>query len=492
MESNNNQNTLLYQLECLLKASQAGDYDISLNADDLSPGDAKTIETINTALDNYRKSLEETKSASDAKSEFLANMSHEMRTPLNAILGLTGLCLEVNTPDDELKNNLENVYKAGATLLEMVNDILDIAQIEDLDSYKSFDARNSEYVKPQRISLPYARVLVVDDNLTNLDVARGLLKPYKMKIDCVDSGEKAIDAMRFGLNKYDAIFMDQMMPGMDGIEAAEKIRALGSDYSKNIPVIALTANAVAGNEKMFLDRGFQAFITKPIDIKKLDDAIMKWIRNIDKEAFYNGMGGSEIKNPEFLTPLLGKVIGGLNTVKGVKQFGGDVESYLKVLRSFAVNTRTVLASLGSFKEDMVRDYEITVHGVKGSSSSICADDISALAKTLEIAAKENDIKFIKDNNQFLVKTTEKLITELDSLFSEIDSKNPKPEMDRPDDALLLRLKNACVAYDMDGVDTVMDEIAKYNYRADDGLVSWLSVNIEQMNFSEIVERLSLG
>ena len=230
--------------------------------------------------------LEETKKASNAKSEFLANMSHEMRTPLNAIIGLTSLCLENSALDDETFQNLEKVHNAGATLLEMVNDILNMSQVEELDSFRSFDDRKDKYVKPRRVSLPYARVLVVDDNSTNLDVAKGLMKPYKMKIDCVDSGEKAIDAIRIVQKKYNAIFMDQMMPGMDGVEAVRHIRALGSEYAKNIPVIALTANVVPGSEEMFLSNGFQAFLAKPIDIQRLDEIINQWVRDKDKDCFF--------------------------------------------------------------------------------------------------------------------------------------------------------------------------------------------------------------
>jgi len=96
------------------------------------------------------------------------------------------------------------------------------------------------------------------------------MKPYGMRIDCVDSGQKAIDAVAAETDRYCAIFMDQMMPGMDGIEAMQHIRELSTEYAKKIPIIALTANAVVGSEEMFLSKGFQAFLSKPIDIARLD------------------------------------------------------------------------------------------------------------------------------------------------------------------------------------------------------------------------------
>jgi CheY-like chemotaxis protein len=98
------------------------------------------------------------------------------------------------------------------------------------------------------------------------------------------SGQESVDLIAAGVPVYDAIFMDHMMPGMDGIEAVKAIRGLGTEYAKNIPIIALTANAVAGNEQMFLDNGFNAFLPKPFNVMSLDSIIQKWVRDIKKEA----------------------------------------------------------------------------------------------------------------------------------------------------------------------------------------------------------------
>ena len=128
------------------------------------------------------------------------------------------------------------------------------------------------------LSLPDARVLVVDDLETNLVVAKGLLRRYNMRIDCLSSGPEAVKAIRNENIRYDAIFMDHMMPGMDGEEAMRLIREIGSDYAKNIPIIAFTANALVGSEEMFLQKGFQAFISKPIDLKCLDAVVREWVK----------------------------------------------------------------------------------------------------------------------------------------------------------------------------------------------------------------------
>jgi signal transduction histidine kinase/CheY-like chemotaxis protein len=151
--------------------------------------------------------------------------------------------------------------------------------IENLRWFRYSDRRKQTHTKLERSDLSYARVLVVDDFHTNLDVTTGMLRKYKMQVDCVDNGQDAVDCIAIGLPIYSAIFMDHMMPGMDGIETLKKIRALGTKYAENMPIIALTANAVAGNEQMFLDNGFSAFSPKPFNVMSLDSVIQKWVRD---------------------------------------------------------------------------------------------------------------------------------------------------------------------------------------------------------------------
>ena len=126
-------------------------------------------------------------------------------------------------------------------------------------------------------TMPNARVLVVDDVLINLEVAAASLEPYAMQVDCVDNGAEAVRRIQEGAPHYDLILMDHMMPEMDGVEAAHAIRAIGTPYALSIPIIALTANALAGNEKQFTGHGFQGFLAKPIEVEKLDAALRTWL-----------------------------------------------------------------------------------------------------------------------------------------------------------------------------------------------------------------------
>ncbi|MDR0314209.1 MAG: transporter substrate-binding domain-containing protein [Treponema sp.] len=155
--------------------------------------------------------------------------------------------------------------------------------VESLNNFHYLDEKKQARVKLIRPDLGYARVLVVDDFPTNLDVAVGMLRKYKMQVDCLDNGQDAVSRIAAGEPAYNAVFMDHMMPGMDGIEATKMIRALGTKYAKEIPIIALTANAVAGNEQMFLDNGFNAFLPKPFNAMTLDSIVQRCVRDESKE-----------------------------------------------------------------------------------------------------------------------------------------------------------------------------------------------------------------
>jgi signal transduction histidine kinase/CheY-like chemotaxis protein len=150
---------------------------------------------------------------------------------------------------------------------------------ESLMNLRYADGRLTQGARLPRVQLPGARVLLVDDIQSNLEVAKGMLKPYGMKVDCVTSGPEAIELIRREEGRYAAVFMDHMMPDMDGVEAARVIREeIGTEYARTVPIVVLTANAIVGNEEMFLSKGFQAFLSKPIDIMRLDSVVRQWVR----------------------------------------------------------------------------------------------------------------------------------------------------------------------------------------------------------------------
>jgi CheY-like chemotaxis protein len=115
---------------------------------------------------------------------------------------------------------------------------------------------------------------------SNLDVVAGMLRKYKMQVDCVTTGQEAVNLVGAKDSAYNVVFIDHMMPGMDGIETAEKIREIGTKYAKKLSIIALTANAAEGSKEMFLKNGFQAFLSKPVNILELDAAVRKWVTKV--------------------------------------------------------------------------------------------------------------------------------------------------------------------------------------------------------------------
>jgi PAS domain S-box-containing protein len=284
---------------------------------------------------------------------------------------------------------------------------------ENLRKFRYADDKRAVTKKLVRRDLSYARVLVVDDMQTNLDVAAGLLRKYKMQVDCLHSGPEAIERVRSGSPVYNAIFMDHMMPGMDGIEAAGAIRALDSEYTRKIPIIALTANAIQGTDTMFYEHGFQAFISKPIDIMELDSVIKKLVRNEPTEsATYNNNEENHERPPINIT--------GVDTELGLSLYGDDLDIYLPALYSYVSNTPDILNKLKTVSKETLPEYIINVHGLKGSSVSIGAELVRETAANLEKLARAGDLQGILERNERLIKGTENIVANIKAWLEKND------------------------------------------------------------------------
>jgi PAS domain S-box-containing protein len=216
----------------------------------------------------------------------------QVDTHANREIGGTGLGLSITKKLAEMMNgeiSVQSEYGKGTVFTAVIcqgfvtEKNIGAEVVENLRSFQYFDKKKQEQGKLVRSDLSYACVLVVDDLQMNLEVAAGMLRKYKMKVDCVLSGQESINLIAAKEPVYDAIFMDHMMPGMDGIEATKRIRNLGTEYAQNIPIIALTANAVEGNEQMFIENGFSAFLPKPFSALNLDKVIQRWVRDKSRE-----------------------------------------------------------------------------------------------------------------------------------------------------------------------------------------------------------------
>ena len=197
----------------------------------------------------------------------------------------TGLGLAISRGLAELMGGKINAYSEyGKGSVFSVNIRQDISDMSPIGQDVADALKNFTYVpeynetKVEYTPMPHVKLLVVDDVAINLDVAAVCLEPYGAQVDCIDNGAEAVKRIENGEPKYDLVFMDHMMPGMDGIEAVRAIRGLGTQYAESVPIVALTANALAGSEELFIENGFQGFLAKPIDLLKLDAVLRKWVQ----------------------------------------------------------------------------------------------------------------------------------------------------------------------------------------------------------------------
>jgi signal transduction histidine kinase/DNA-binding response OmpR family regulator/HPt (histidine-containing phosphotransfer) domain-containing protein len=353
-------------------------------------------------------------------------------------------------------------------------------------------AKHGKNRKMERINLSYAHVLVVDDILTNLDVAKGMMRPYGLKVDCATSGQQAVDMIKAENPRYNAVFMDYMMPGMDGIEATKIIRQeIGTDYAKNIPIITLTANAIVGNEEMFLAQGFQDFISKPIDIGKLDTVLRHWVRDKKLEKRLVDTVSELVETTDdsadrAISILNAEAIDGLDMHKALERFSGNEAALSDVLGSYTASTPALLTSLHELlMAGKLADYSIVIHGIKGSSYGIFAQQVAQAAADLEIAAKAEDLATVRAAHPDFERAAAKLIHDIQAVLDTIDAAVSKPAAAEPDPALLQELRAASAAFDMDRVDAVMEQLEALQYERGAALIVWLREQVDNMTFEEI-------
>jgi CheY-like chemotaxis protein len=430
---------------------------------------------------------------------------NQVDTKANRHIEGTGLGLAitkslVDMMDGEIR--VESEYDKGSTFRLRIRQgfVSDAA----IGAVVANNLRNFSYTEDKRIvakkivrlNLSYARVLVVDDMQTNLDVAVGLLSKYKMQVDCLSSGQEAIERIREGSPVYDAIFMDHMMPGMDGVETAVEIRMLETEYAQKIPIIALTANAIQGTEEMFYEHGFQAFISKPIDIMELDSVIRKWLRN-DSKSYTAGTDkfvadttvSADGMDTGTAQEEINIVIQGVDAEKGLSLYGGEADIYLPLLRSYVSNTPKTLEKLRAPTGETLPDYVISVHGLKGASAGIGAEAIREAALDLESKSRAGDLAGVLAQNDELIKNTENVVANVKAWLERFDTRSKKPRLKTPDRELLARLRQSCENYDMSGIDKAMTELESVNYEEGGELVAWLREKIDVSEFAEVAERL---
>jgi signal transduction histidine kinase/DNA-binding NarL/FixJ family response regulator/HPt (histidine-containing phosphotransfer) domain-containing protein len=316
----------------------------------------------------------------------LFNTFQRIETEQNRSIVGTGLGLSISKTFVEMMGGsimVDSEYEQGSVFRIIIPVVL--GKKEDVKSNKGLPEGHTLFA-------PDAKVLIVDDNELNIKVAEGLLGLFMINVHKAYSGRKAIDMVQ--KDDYDIVFMDHMMPEMDGVEAAGKIRKLGGKY-KNIPIIALTANAVQGAKEMFLSNGFDGFISKPISIQEIIKILNEWLPpekieiREEKEIEENN---EEKRDSEFLSEL--NQIEEIDVEIGLRRVSGMENMYRETIEFF--NRKLVPDCINMYDKINYGDisgFAISIHAMKTALSTIGAMSLSETALKLETAAKDNDFEF---------------------------------------------------------------------------------------------------
>ena len=343
----------------------------------------------------------------------LFGIFNQVDTRKNRAVQGTGLGLAISKHLAEMMGGtieVESVYGEGSSFVITIqqrkadNEPIGKEIVEQLieRKYNVSEDVNDEFVV---VKLPDMRILIVDDNEVNLLVSKGLLEIYEVQTDMAKSGKEAIQKVLE--NDYDLVFMDHMMPGLDGVDTTKIIRDIDDGRFKELPIIALTANVMPETKDEFRSAGMDDFLGKPIDPQELDYIMHKWLADKKRDVIRTS------KRIETKPCEITEKIVGINMNEGLRIVGNNMDNYRLILKTFVTENMSKLDNLNVDITENLRKYIATVHALKGSSATIGADGISAMAKELEEAAK-------KGNTEYIALHTVSFIDALQVLFQNIE------------------------------------------------------------------------
>ena len=295
--------------------------------------------------------------------------------------------------------------------IEIPQRIIDIRPIGEIKEEAA--ASNDRYM----FTAPMAKVLVVDDNIVNLFVAKEILSNYEMEVQTASSGAECIDLVNE--NYYDIIFMDYVMPDMDGRETLLKLRQPESEYFRKIPVVALTAQTGSGGEKIYLEEGFQGYLAKPLDVHDLEKVLLKFLPEeyICRKEGYAAPALQSDCNDKLWFKRLSSVLVDFDVKQGLEHCNNDYTSYMNLLRVIYSDSFSQTTKLKTFVETgNYEEYRIMVHAMKSVSASAGDMKLSYICQENENAAKNGDIIYIQNHLSTLISEYESFLSQIDTIL----------------------------------------------------------------------------
>ena len=359
------------------------------------------------------------------------------------------------------KLQVESVYGQGSTFSFRI--VQQVMNPEPLGDFEEACQQSLSCHKEYQVSFraPEASILVVDDTVMNLTVVKGLLKQTKIQIDTAQSGQECLGLVQ--KEKYDIIFLDHMMPGMDGIETLQAMKELAGNQNQETPVISLTANAIRGAREEYLAAGFQDYLTKPINCSKLEEMIIRYL-SPDKVAKLTPEEQAQEATTEEVLPLPSWLAEtqGLDTAAGIGHCG-SIAAYLDVLTVFAGSIqRTAKEIEDYFQREDWKSYTTKVHALKSTAKIIGAAELSERARRLEDAGNAGYIDEIRQDHRPLMELYLTYGEKLAPLMPKEEDTSEKPPIDPEELAEAFEAMSEIAAtFDYDSLQFIFESLDSY-------------------------------
>jgi len=459
----------------------------------------KTNEELRRSREEEQQAKLKAIAADEAKTRFLSQMSHEIRTPINAIMGYNEIIME-DTGEPETREYSRKARLAARRLLDFFEGmfgLIDIGGSEELlrsiaDGTWEEESAETQLPDEETAEITVAqdhRILVVDDTEMNVDLLVRILKGMGFMTDTASDGEKGIEKIRN--NSYDLIFMDHMMPVMDGMEAMRILR--GEHLCDDTPVVMLTANTIKGEREKYINSGFAEYVPKPFTSKSIKEVLMK-ILPIDDEFMNRSSWEAEWQELQKELPFL-------RLAKAREYFRADAEMYSQTLKDFAM-TGLIPKMEEYIEKGDYYNYRACLCTAKDSSLLIGADQIADQAAALEKLYRRGSIEELKVKHIIFADKVRKLLRQLAGALNltetETDAVSGLTQSDsRPmilvidDDPVLCEQIRQILSHDYRVETVASGEEGIVRAQEEAPALILLDVNLLSMNGFDVIRALSL-